>query len=197
MNYTDAEIADALRRQSRNMRGLAVGLRCAFMDARGEGWSAGWAAHAVRVSTRAMHDFAAFHADRAELDSRGGRDGRLMVAWNTARRTLFESKMPPPDNMGGVWRPFSEALQERLGEYSALALEAGQKSRAVTDCLKPEYAYWTRQHGQLGHYVRLLDRMDRRMTALAEQVDMMGPAGRIAFLQFFTPDMRRAEMVPP
>lgn len=196
MNYSDAEIASALRHETRNMRGLAVGLRCAFADAQREGWSYRWGKHAIKTSIQATHDFAAFYADQAELERRGGRDGRLHSAWNTARRSLFAAKTTPPDKLGDVWQPFSVILQETGREYAALVAGSRERSLAIKECLKPEYAYWTRQYGEQAQRLRLVNRMDKRMAALAAQVDMMGPAGRVAFLRAFTPDMRLVGMVP-
>jgi hypothetical protein len=196
MKTVQEHFGDILAQKYRNIRGLGVGLRCAFADAHDGGLSPRRMAAAVALGVRAGHDFAAFAADRAELYSRGGHDGRLHNAWNRTRRALFESQTPPPDNLGAVWQPFSAIIRETRGQYAALAADFREKHMAVKICLKPEYAHWGRQWSDRAHCVRLLDRMDERMNRMAADVDAMGPSARLVFLRSFTPDMRRVDMVP-
>ena len=196
MKTVQEHFGDILDEKYRHIRGIAVGLRCAFADAHDSGLSPRRVAAAVTLGIRAAHAFAAFATDRAELYRRGGHDGHLHNAWNRTCRAMFAANMTPPDNLGAVWQPFSAILQETRGQYATLAAEYREKHLAVKICLKPEYAHWGRLYGDRAHCVRLLDRMDRRMNEMAAQVDTMGPAARIEFLRSFTPDMRRVDMVP-
>lgn len=188
METVEQQIARTVRHHYRNARGTVIGLRCAFADA-----AARQALPDMRLGVAAVHGFAEIRGRLEEL--RAVKDQSFQTAWNRTQRHLFRPQIPPP-GLSDLFAAYAEVLKETRSRYALNAADLDARARKIQFGLYRSYGHLLSQSGALRSHMRAIDAVTGTMDTLLDQAKGLGEAGEVAFLRAFTPDMRRAGLIP-
>lgn len=188
MEPVEQQIARTVRHHYRNTRGAVIGLRCAFADA-----AARQAVPDIRLGVAATHGFAEMRTRLDEL--RAVKDQTFQTAWNRAQRDLFRPHAPPP-GLADLFAAYAEVLKETRSRYALNAANIDARAKKNQFGLYRSYGHLLSQSGALRTHMRAIDAVTGVMDGLLDKAKGLEEAGEVAFLRAFTPDMRRAGLVP-
>ena len=188
MEKVEHQIARSVRHHYRNTRGAIIGLRCAFADA-----AAGKVRPDMRLGVDAAHGFAEMRIRLDEL--RAVKDQSFQTAWNRAQRHLFRPHTPPP-GLADLFAAYAEVLKDTRSRYALNAADIDARAKKNQFGLYRSYGRLLSQSGALRTHIRAIDAVTGVMDGLLDKAKGLGEAGEVAFLRSFTPDMRRAGLIP-
>ena len=188
MEKAEHQFARTVRHHYRNTRGAMIGLRCAFADA-----AVGKVLPDVRLGVEAAHGFAEIRTRLEDL--RAVKDQSFQTAWNRAQRDLFRPQTPPP-GLADLFAAYDEVLKDTRNRYAQNAADIDVRAQKHRSGLYRSYSHLLSQSGALRSHMRTIDAVTRVMDGLRERANGLGEAGEVAFLRSFTPDLRRAGLIP-
>lgn len=188
METVEQQIARTVRHHYRTARGAVLGLRSAFADA-----AAGKIIADVRLGVEAAHGFAEIKTRLEEL--RAIKDQSFQTAWNRAQRALFQPQSPPP-GLAALFAAYDEVLKDTRNRYAENAADIDERAKKHRTGLYRSYGHLLSQSGALRSHIRVIDSLTGTMNGLLERANGLGEAGELAFLRSFTPDLRRAGLIP-
>lgn len=188
MESSNNEFVRGIRHHYRNLRGVGIGLRCAFADA-----AAGRALADIRLGVGAVHGLVSIQTRLDEL--RAVRDQSFTTDWNRAQRALFRPGVNPP-GLTDLFGAYAAVLNETRSRYAAHAADIDARAQKHKSGLYRSYSHLLSQSGTLKRHIRTIESITGTMDIMLDHAKGLGEGGELAFLRAMTPDLRRAGLIP-
>lgn len=188
MESTDSAFVSSIRHHYRNLRGVGIGLRCAFADA-----ATGKALADIQLGVRAVHGLASISTRLEEL--REVRDQSFITDWNRTQRALFRPGVNPP-GLADMFGAYAEILNETRNRYAASITDIDARAQKHKHGLYRSYSHLLSQSGALKRHIRTIESVTGTMDTLLDHAKGLGEGGELVFLRAITPDLRRAGLIP-